>query len=234
MPRKQSKAAKMARRFQREGDPRTYTALLRAVRGPEAAFVTALGTAGLATEQRAYESVLRYRAKLRVLDDVYGQAEVARYEESRAGITSPRYLALARAADEAGQALEACVGGDPYADDREVLHIAARALAHAGAVTDGRLLAEATSRVLPAPEDTHQFLWLSDAIRHGGQLNLPPLDGPPTPRATAARQAAELIAAASRIRFCGDEEWTACAQLLEDAVVLTRSAAAMGAEGPHN
>ncbi|MFF4531678.1 hypothetical protein ACFY1P_20700 [Streptomyces sp. NPDC001407] len=121
------------------------------------------------------------------------------------------------------------VGEDYYREGRAALHAAAHAMA---LVAGGRAapdLARRAARVIAVFKDNAESA--ADAIRGGHPVLLPPLAGPDTVPARAARTAAVALQEAAAIPWRGDEEWTACVKLLEKTFRLVRSAAVFWGSG---
>ncbi|MFI5591110.1 hypothetical protein ACIA5G_39085 [Amycolatopsis sp. NPDC051758] len=114
---------------------------------------------------------------------------------------------------------------DPYIPERRALHAVATALRCAVAVSDGGRFAGAAADVL----DSLMLDFTADALRgRRYALGTIPATAAAGPAARDAHAALHALAAAADIPWRGDEEWTACIQLLEQARDLVRAASARG------
>jgi hypothetical protein len=109
---------------------------------------------------------------------------------------------------------------DPYSAEQRTLHAVATALRCAAASGDGRF-AGAAADVL----DSLVLDFTADAIRgYRDRLGTIPATAAEGPAARGAQAALRALAAAADISVNGDQEWTACIQLFEDARDLARAA----------
>lgn len=109
---------------------------------------------------------------------------------------------------------------DPCEDERFLLRAAATGL-RAAAAGEGARFAGAAADVL----DTLVLDFTADAIRGGRDcLGAVPVTAAAGSAARTALAALAALAAAAGVPFRGDEEWTACIRLLEQARDLARTA----------
>lgn len=146
--------------------------------------------------------------------------------------------ALQREFDAIWAHIQALHGGDVYWEERQVLYAAHGALLRAGTIDDlhTRRLVSAAAGVLadgPGPLATadcircpNHFASAAGGCRHRPgscrALADPPQDGARTPLSQAARHAAALLAMAARVPWGGDEQWTCCADLIDQALAAAR------------
>ncbi|MEV1078722.1 hypothetical protein AB0I98_10785 [Streptomyces sp. NPDC050211] len=216
MPKRQSRAAKLARQIQ-DATGLRYTDVLKmcAPTWSWLALADALRTVRLADAATSLTNVAHVCAEAGAWHEAYGAIENAYYDTDYAKVERARTVcwdAAEAALNRAGFEMHS------FDTDAEVYHAAFLCLSKAGTVHDGRHLARAALSVIsPDP------LWCSDVIRTRGRAPFTyetaiSLSGPETSFAVAARQAARTMAAASAVRFSGDEQWHEAASLMVEAV----------------
>lgn len=140
-----------------------------------------------------------------------------------AGLSAAAHAALAQAYNDADNEQYYHSAADPYDGERAVVGAAFTALSVAATLADGApVLARAAADVLA----TLAFEFTADAIRCGEKFGPVPRAAD-NPAARFARAAVEALAAASEVRFGGDEEWGKCMGLLNQALQLANDAAAV-------
>ncbi|MFC9635341.1 hypothetical protein ACFTY8_40375 [Streptomyces mirabilis] len=216
MPKRQSRAANLARQIQ-DATGLRYTDALKMCAPARSWIVLAdeLRAAGLFTTATSLTSVAYICAEAGAWYEACGAIENAYYNTD--------YAKVRRANAVCWDAAEASLhraGFETHSfdTDAEVYHAAFIALSKAGTVHDGRPLARAALNVI-SPD----LLWCSDVIRTSGRApftyeTATSLSGPETHVAVAARHAARAMATASAVGFSGDEEWHEAAALMVEAV----------------
>ena len=225
MPKKQPRAAQLARQIQAvTGLP--YTRCLKMCEPSEGSWVR------LARELRA-AGLTEAADHLLAVDAV--TTEASTWFEAGGAIEglynytdNPRVQRTYDACSDAADAALNRVGFDRHSwdSDAEVYHAAFLALSKAGTLPDGRTLARAALGVF-ADDAT----WCSDVIRSRGRApftydTAAGLTGPGTPTAVAARKAVRAMARAAAIPFRGDEEWYEAAGVMVE--VMWHAAEAAG------
>ncbi|WP_424892214.1 hypothetical protein [Streptomyces sp. XH2] len=246
MPRKQPRPAQRARAIQRQAGGK-YTALLRhttaamtaatppvagdgtVAKSPAHDLARALHAAGAVDAAAELEAALAWGAECDRLDQTFEAAEQQRYAAYDNGLARTHCARVEAAAREAGDALMDFVDGDYHRHSRTELHAAAQAMALVAGGRAAPALARQAARVIAQFEDDAESA--ADAIRGDHAVLLPPLDGPDTMPATAARAVAVALQEAAAIPWRGDEEWTACAELLAKTFRLIRSSAVLWGAG---
>ncbi|HEY3480471.1 MAG TPA: hypothetical protein VGL02_16365 [Streptomyces sp.] len=150
------------------------------------------------------------------------EAAYAAMMGSPAGLPARERRALEEAFDAAQDAQGWHLAGhDPYSEEQFLLRAVATAL-RAAAGGQGAQFAGAAADVL----DTFMLDFTADAIRSGGRDCLGTIPATAAQGATAlnAQAALRALSAAAETPIRGDEEWTACIRLLEQARDLARAA----------
>ncbi|MFJ3248409.1 hypothetical protein [Streptomyces sp. NPDC086782] len=216
MPKRQSRAANLARQIQ-DATGLRYTDALKMCAPTRSwiALADELRAAGLVDAAASLTSIASVCAEAGAWYEAYGTIENAYYDTD--------YPKVERASAVCGDAAEAALrraGFETHSfdTDAEVYHAAFIALSKAGTVHDGRPLARAALNVISTDP-----LWCSDVIRTRGRTpftyeTATSLSGPETRLAVAARHAARAMARASAVGFSGDEQWHEAASLMVEAV----------------
>lgn len=218
MPRNQSTAAKRARQEQREQGGK-HTQLLRdEQQSPVQRLATALETVGDAAEAQRLRNCLKPDPEWEAATAAYERAYRAHEAAETAGVTGRALDLLYRAVEEASEEMGVLA---TYEFGQEPIVCAAvlAGLAHAGRF-DGSPCLRPAADVLAWHAKT-ALAW-ADGIR----CPVPIIDhlwGPNRPGPAAARAAYRALAAATRLPFKGDEEWTACGELIEESAALARA-----------
>ena len=217
MPKKQTSAARPARRIQAvtglsyttcltlcDAGEETWTALADELRstGPAEAADGLLKAAAAHAEAHAWVEAAA------VTENAFHDTDRPKVEQVRQACLGAAAAALKRAGYKVST----------YEMEAEVYHCAFLALARAGSIPDGRTLARAAVDVLDGDP-----LECSDVVRAQGRApftyaTAADLTGPETPYAVAAPKAARAIAAASAVQRHGDEEWHEAAGHMVEAV----------------
>ncbi|MDX5570704.1 hypothetical protein PYK79_55715 [Streptomyces sp. ID05-04B] len=226
MPKKQARAAQLARQIQAvTGLP--YTRCLKMCEPSEGSWVRlarALRAAGLSEAA----------AQLLAVDAV--TTEVSTWFSAGGAIEGLFYYTdnerVQRTYDACSDAADAALNRvgfvrHSWGTDAEVYHAAFLALSKVGTLPDGRALARAALDVF-ADGPT----WCSDIIRSRGRSSFTydtaaGLTGPGTPTAVAARKAARAMARAAAVPFNGDEEWYEAAGIMVEVIWHAGEAAGM-------
>lgn len=221
MPRNQSTAAQRARQVQKPRDGK-YTALLRAERkSPTARLAAALDAVELTHEAHSLRTALAPDPEWDAATAAYEAAYEAEDRALKAG--APRHVLdrLYEARVKATDQMDALCRYDDsvYEGDRAVCRAVLMGLAHAGRNEESPCLRPAADVLADCAE---MALAWADGIR--SFVPLLSLAGPTTPGPTAARAAYRALAEATQLPFKGDEEWTRCAELIEEAAALARAA----------
>jgi hypothetical protein len=217
MPKKQTRAAQLARQIQAAtGLP--YTRCLKMCELSEdswARLAHALRAAGVTEAADHLLAVAVVANEAGTWFDAVGEVQDVFYTTD--------YDWCVRAASACSTAAEAALhraGFETYSYDTnaEAYHAAFLALSKAGTLPDGRKLARAALDVF-ADDPT----WCSDVIRSRGRSpftynTAASLTGPETPTAMAARRAARAMAAAAAVPFRGDEEWYEAAGIMVEVI----------------
>ncbi|WP_330352092.1 hypothetical protein [Streptomyces chartreusis] len=221
MPRNQSTAAQRARQAQKNADGGQYTELLRAEQqSPSKRLAAALETAELTHEAHRLRVALRPDPEWEAATAAYEAAYEAEDRARQAGAPSRVLDRLYEATLEANQRMgDLCSYTDPFKGDRDVCRAVLMGLYHAGKYEDSPCLRPAADVL--ADRAKMALAW-ADGIR--GFMPLKRLSGPLTPGPTAARAAYRSLAEATKLPFNGDEEWTRCGELIEEAAALARAA----------
>ena len=215
MPRKQSTAAKRARVAQKAAGQK-YTVALREARAADGGLARQLRATGHSAAAARLDAHTSWLVEYNRRSAIYTAAWDA-CNDPPTGTTRRQRHALARARDEALAEFDSWCSGDPYEGERTMLDGAFLLLLHAAAVPDSTGPARAAAAAL----NRLDCLMAADSIR-GMRLELSAVvEGSDTPAAMAAR----CLAGAAKIPFAGDEEWTACARLLEEAQRWAHAAA---------
>ncbi|GGT02746.1 hypothetical protein [Streptomyces cinerochromogenes] len=217
MPKKQTRAAQLARQIQAvTGLP--YTRCLKMFEPSEGSW------ARLARELRA-TGLIEAADHLLAVDAVTTEASTwlsagGEIERLFYYTDNKRVQRTYNACSDAADAALKRAGFDrlSYDSDAEVYHAAFLALSKAGTLPDGRTLARAALDVF-ADDPT----WCSDVIRSKGRSpftydTAAGLTGPGTPTAVAARKAARAMARAAAVPFNGDEEWYEAAGIMVEVM----------------
>lgn len=217
MPKKQSRAAQLARQIQAvTGLP--YTRCLKLCQPSEGSWVR------LARELRA-AGLIEAAARLLAVDAVATEASTWFFAGGEIeGIyyytDNKRVRRTYDACSDAADAALNRAGLDSYSrdPDAEAYHAAFLALSKAGTLPDGRTFARAALDLF-ADDPT----WCSDVIRSRGRApftydTAAGLTGPDTPTAVAARKAARAMARAAAVPFKGDEEWYEAAGIMVEVM----------------
>ena len=220
MPKKQTTAAKKARRAQQANGSK-YTTALRAPGRPNPleALRGALETEGLLEEARHVAAIISPAAEWDRLHDVWKQAQEARYH-CPPDAPDAVYAELLQAERDAAAPM-ATFEIDPY---RHVLEAARYALALLGKATEqpGRRDLLAVAQPILTAEDPQS---MADTVRSGAPYPLPPVQAQADPDAQVAHRVMALLAEASRTPRGDDRHWLRCAQLLEEAAAALERAA---------
>ncbi|MEV7684483.1 hypothetical protein [Streptomyces bungoensis] len=249
MPKRQSTTAKKARAQQRASGGK-YTELLRNQSSPGLRLAAALRSIGRQDLASPLEADMAPDPVYDRLEEAYQDAEALSYAawerlDNAPKGTPPAVMRQLRADAErrAADLKAARAELEPYWIDGELhlydsdnlrIHGVVVLLAHAGRVADPAPFAQTAADALCSAND---WLWLSDAIRNYGSgrrrepVWLPlisALDGPDAPQQASAREACRTLAKAAKMPCDGDEDWTACADLIEEAAALARAAAGNG------
>ncbi|MFE2728049.1 hypothetical protein [Kitasatospora sp. NPDC059327] len=219
MPKRQSRSAYLARRIQATTGVSYTTALgLLAPNERWLALSGVLRAHGMTVPADSLHRIVRVDAEQHAWWKAYGLIEHA-YRELRT-VDRATFTTVSQACKREADAVAGAAGFLPagYEMGAEVYHMAFLALSKAGTVADGRTLAGAA---IGALDDDP--LECSDVIRSSGRRPVvyrtaQDSCGPDTEYAFAARDAARAMAAASRIRFRGDEQWYEAAGLMAEAV----------------
>ncbi|MFD6826508.1 hypothetical protein ACFWC5_40185 [Streptomyces sp. NPDC060085] len=226
MPKKQSRAAQLARQIRAvTGLP--YTRCLKLCEPSEGSW------ARLAHELRA-AGLIEAADHLLAVDAV--TTEASTWFEAGGQIEGLFYYTdnkrVQRTYDACSDAADAAltrVGFDRHSrdSDAEAYHAAFLALSKAGTLPDGRTLARAALEVF-ADDPT----WCSDVVRSRGRApftydTAARLTGPGTPIAVAARKAARAMAHAAVVPFKGDEEWYEAAGMMVEMMWHASEAAGL-------
>ncbi|MFG2783367.1 hypothetical protein ACGFY7_36745 [Streptomyces prunicolor] len=218
MARNQSTAAKRARQKQREQGGK-HTELLRdEQQSPVQRLATALEAAGHTAEAQRLWDRLKPDPEWEAAKAAYERAYRAHEAAETAGATGHVLDRLRRAEEDAGEEMGVLA---TYEFRAEPIVCAAvlTGLAHAGRF-DGSPCLRPAADVLAWHAKT-ALVW-ADGIR----CPMPIIDhlwGPNRPGPAAARAAYRALAAATRLPFKGDEEWTACGELIEESAALARA-----------
>ncbi|MGV9248077.1 hypothetical protein [Streptomyces sp. NPDC003710] len=215
MPKKQPRAAKVARQIQAAtGIP--YTDALKAYtpNGDWLALASELHAAGLIDQAASLAKTAYIWAEAGAWTEAYGVIENAYYDTEYAKVEKARSVCWG-ARDEVLQ--RAGFESLSHETDAEVYHCAYLAMSHAGTLPDGRALARAALDVIDGDP------WeCSDVIRAHGRTaftyeTATALTGPQTSTAIAARRSAQAMADASAVGHDGDTDWTEAAELMVKA-----------------
>ncbi|MER5347122.1 hypothetical protein ABT030_43955 [Streptomyces mirabilis] len=217
MPKKQSRAAQLARQIQAvTGLP--YTRCLKLCEPSEASWVR------LARELRA-AGLIEAVDHLLAVDAVTTEASTwfsagGTIERLFYDTDNKRVQQTYDACSDAADAALNRVGFDRHSwgTNAEAYHAAFLALSKAGTLPDGRTLAHAALDMF-ADDAT----WCSDVIRSRGRApftydTAAGLTGPGTQTAVAARKAARAMARAAAVPFNGDEEWYEAAGMMVEVM----------------
>lgn len=205
MPKKQTRAAQLARQLQAvTGLP--YTRCLKMCEPSEGSWVRLareLRAAGLTEVADHLQAVDAVTTEASTWFSAGGEIEGLFYSTDNKRVQRT-YDACSDAADAALN--RAGFDRHSWDSDAEAYHAAFLALSKAGTLPDGRTLARAALDVF-ADDAT----WCSDVIRSRGRApftydTAASLTGPGTPTAVAARKAARAMARAAAVPFNGDEE----------------------------
>ncbi|MEY2229360.1 hypothetical protein [Streptomyces sp. BF23-19] len=217
MPKKQTRAAQLARQIQAVTGLR-YTDCLKMCEPTESIWsqlACALQAAGLAEAADRLRAIDAVTTEAGTWFDAGGKVEQLFYYTDHS-----RVKRTYDACEEAAEAALSRAGFEMYSDtpDAEAYHAAFLALSRAGTLPDGRALAHTALDVF-ADDPT----WCSDVIRTRGRdpftyETAAGLTGPETPTAVAAREAARAMARAAAIRFKGDEEWYEAAEIMVEVI----------------
>ncbi|MFF5968299.1 hypothetical protein ACFY64_32160 [Streptomyces collinus] len=220
MPRNQSTAAQRARQIKKTKGGK-YTELLRAEQeSPTRRLAAALDAVGLTHEAHMLRDALRPDPEWDAATAAYEAAWEAEDRAEKAGAPQHVMDRLGEATAEAHKRMgELCSYDDPFEGDRAVCRAVLMGLAHAGRHEDSPCLRPAADVL--ADRAKMALAW-ADGIR--SFVPLLRLSGPLTPGPTAARAAYRSLAEATRLPFKGDEEWTRCGELIEEAAALARAA----------
>lgn len=220
MPRNQSTAAQRARQAQKAQGGR-YRDLLRAEQeSPTRRLAAALEAVQLNVEAHQLRTALQPDPEWDAATAAYEAAYEAEQRATEAGAPQAVLDRLYEVTREANARMgELCSYSDVFAGDRAVCRAVLMGLAHAGR-TEGSPCLRPAADVL-ADRAKEALAW-ADGIR--GFVPLVRLSGPLTPGPTAARAAYRSLAAATKLPFKGDEEWTRCGELIEEAAALARAA----------
>lgn len=215
MPRKQSTAAKRARVVQKVAGQK-YTAALRAARAAGGELARQLRATGHNAAAARLDAHTSWCVEHDRRSAIYAAASDA-CNDPPAGTTRRQWHARARARDEALAELDFWCSGDPYEGEQALFDGVFLLLLHAAAVPDGTGPARAAAAAL----DSLDCLMAADSIRGMGLEPGAGVEDSDLPAAMAAR----CLADAAKIPFVGDEEWTACASLIEEAQRWAHAAA---------
>ncbi|MGW0703839.1 hypothetical protein ACWD0A_31950 [Streptomyces sp. NPDC002867] len=217
MPKKQTRAAQLARQIQAAtGLP--YSRCLKMCEPSE-------GSWGRLSRELRAAGLIEAADQLLAVDAVTTEASTwftagGEVEQLFYYTDNERVQRTYRACSDAAEAALNRAGFETYSydTDAETYHAAFLALSKAGTLPDGRTLARAALDVF-ADDPT----WCSDVIRSQGRDpftydTAPGLAGPGTPTAVAARKAARAMARAAAIPFRGDEEWYEAAGIMVEAI----------------
>ncbi|NUK53385.1 hypothetical protein HRW14_24545 [Streptomyces lunaelactis] len=226
MPKKQTRAAQLARQIQAAtGLP--YTRCLKLCEPFEGSW------GRLARELRA-AGLIEAADQLLAVDAVTTEASTwfsagAEIEQLFYYTDNERVQRTYRACSDAAEEALNRAGFDTHSNDTgaEAYHAAFLALSKAGTLSDGRTLARAALDVF-ADDPT----WCSDVIRSRGREPFAyeaaaDLTGPGTPPAVAARKAARAMAHAAAVPFRGDEEWYEAAGIMVEVIWRAGEAAGL-------
>lgn len=220
MPRAQSTAAKKARKARRSTGGK-YTELLRKQDlPPTQRLARALHAVGFENQAAALMKMTAPDPEWDAADRAYHAAHDRYAAAEKAGAGRNELDALGKAIDAADARYCALLPNDPYGEERLVCRAVLTALAHAGTSVTSRCL-EPAADVLD--EYARSATTWADAIRDVRLKAEDALIGPMTPGAAAARAAYRTLAEATRVPFDGDQEWTLCAELIEEAAALARA-----------
>ncbi|MFI9155712.1 hypothetical protein [Streptomyces sp. NPDC053367] len=218
MPKRQARAAKLARQIQAVSGL-SYTDCLKLCERPDStwsALASELRTAGLTGPADNLQSVAAVAAEAGSWYEAGGHVQGLFFDTEDYKQGERVYRACGVAAERALNR----AGFETHSFDieAEAYHCAYLALLRAGTLTDGRDLARVALDVLD--DDP---LYCSDIVRSRGRApftyrTAAPLHGPDTPAAAAARRAARAMATAARVPFDRDEEWHEAAEYMVEAV----------------
>ncbi|MFE9993455.1 hypothetical protein [Streptomyces avermitilis] len=217
MPKKQTRAAQLARQIQAvTGLP--YSRCLKMCEPSEGSWVRLareLRAAGLVEVADQLLTVAAVTTEASTWFSAGGEIEGLFYYTDNERVQRT-YNACSDAADAALN--RAGFARLSYDSDAEVYHAAFLALSKAGTLPDGRTLARAALDVF-ADDAT----WCSDVIRSRGRSpftydTAAGLTGPGTPTAVAARKAARAMARAAAVPRSGDKEWYEAAGIMVEVI----------------
>ncbi|WP_331751508.1 hypothetical protein OID55_42165 (plasmid) [Streptomyces sp. NBC_00715] len=226
MPKKQSRAAQLARQIQAvTGLP--YARCLKLCEPSQGSWVRLareLRAAGLIEAADHLLAVDAVTTEARAWIEAGGEIERLFYYTD-----NKRVQRTYDACSDAAEAALTRVGLARHSRDAdaEAYHAAFIALSKAGTLPDGRTLARAALDVF-ADDAT----WCSDVVRSRGRApftydTAARLTGPSTPTAVAARKAARAMAHASTVPFNGDEEWYEAAGIMVEMMWHASEAAGL-------
>ncbi|MFK0154271.1 hypothetical protein ACIQVK_19625 [Streptomyces sp. NPDC090493] len=226
MPKKQPRAAQLARQIQAvTGLP--YTRCLKICEPPEDSWVRLareLRTAGLVEAADQLLAVDAVAAEASTWYSAGGEIEGIFYYTDH-----QRVQRTHNACSDAAEAALNRAGFDTYSFDTcaEAYHAAFLALSKAGTLPDQRTLASAALDVF-ADDAT----WCSDVIRTRGRSpftydSAAGLTGSGTPTAVSARKAARAMARAAAVPVSGDEEWYEAAGIMVEVMWHASEAAGL-------
>lgn len=236
MPNKRSTAAQHAGEAQRATGEK-YTAALRRPSSPDQVLHAAVRVAGLGSETARLDDVAAFQRQIAPL---IARADALDKEvwDGEDRLPHSELAAFQGESNAIWDRLMVMRGDDVYWKEWQVLYAAHGALVRAGTVLDRHarrpvsaaagVMAEgpgslATADAVRCPG---HYASAQDGFRHRpgtcGPLIAPPRGSAKTVLARAACEAAALLGEAARVPWSGDEEWTHCADLLDQAFAAAR------------